>query len=173
MVKAWHAGEGFVGTDEYEPPGADDTIVPENLPGGCMVSEPTETLGVIMPDDPQPQWAANQRSCLAALEFDPVRSNPEHWIMRGNAPQAGYVVLRLRTYRTWDVRVNGKLVWAVPAVRDDGLMDLWVPAGPLTITADWRVTSDVEEGRLISIVSLLLVTVLGALALRRKRSQLK
>jgi hypothetical protein len=172
MVKAWHAGDGFEGTDEYAPRGADNSMVAENLPGGCLVDNPGETLGVTMTDDPQPQWAAGQKSCSATFEFDPVHSTAEHWIAKGSAPRAGYYVLRLRCYFAWDVRVNGQPV-DVPVLRDDGLMWIWVPEGSFTITADWRITGDVKLGRLISIASLLLVTAVGALAWRRRRSQLK
>jgi hypothetical protein len=172
MVRAWRDGDGFQGTDEYAPRGADNSIVAENLPGGCLVDNPGKELGVTTADDQQPQWAADQKSCSATFEFDAVHGNAEHWIATGSAPRAGYYVLRLRCFFAWDVRVNGRPV-GVPVLRDDGLMTIWIPAGSFTITADWRVTSDVQLGRFISIVSLLLVTALGALALRRKRSQLK
>lgn len=172
MVQDYGEGGGYEGVDEYSPPGADDAMVAEDLPGACLVSDPAMVLGKITADDPQPDWAPGQKSCDATFDLAATPGEPAevHKRMHGVAPHAGYLILRLRRYPAWEVRVNGRTVREMPE-RDDGLMVVPVSAGVVDITADWTTTPDVRRGRWIS--SAALVTVLGALALRRRRSQLK
>jgi hypothetical protein len=170
MLADYRDGDGFQGTDEYAPVGADNSMVAENLPAGCLVANAAAVLGKTAADNPQPSWAAEQMSCLAA--FPNVESaDAKHWSARGSMPQAGYVVLRLRRYPAWDVRVNGQR--ADTGQRDDGLMVVPVAAGPVDVKADWRATPDVRAGRWISLAALALVTALGAMGLRRSQPRIE
>jgi hypothetical protein len=173
VVSAVRAGKGYEGTDEYAPPGADDSLVAMDLPAACLVTNPTIVLGGTDPDL-TPQWTPEQRSCLAAFPFEAGQGHdsPLHRSVRATASQSGFLVLRLREFPAWTVRLNGNPVSNRP-VRDDGLMAVPVPAGTSVITIDWTTTPDVRLGRWISLLTLLLVTALGVVLLRRMRPTLK
>lgn len=156
MTQAYAHGQGFVGTDEYTPQGADNSLAAQDLPVACLVSDPTITLGQGDADDPQPVWQASQGSCNA---FPVIASGgEEHRRIRGMVSQAGYIVLRLRRYPAWKVHVNGELVTS-QGNRDDGLMVLPVQPGFVDVTMDWTTTPDVKLGIWISLITLLAAAV--------------
>ena len=152
MMHAYEHGQGFIGTDEYAPVSADNTLVAEGLPVACLMSDSTTALGEADADDPQTVWKAEQGSCD---RFPVVASGgDEHRRIRGMAAHAGYLVLRLRRYPAWSVRVNGEPVTGL-GNREDGLMTVPVQAGFVDVTADWTTTPDVQAGRWISLVAVL------------------
>ncbi len=69
MLAAYHAGAGFEGMYEYEPPGGDDSSIATGLPDACLVSDPSAVLGKADPDNPDsnPVWSAGQNSCQATF----------------------------------------------------------------------------------------------------------
>ncbi len=78
-------------------------------------------------------------------------------------PHAGFLVLRLRDYAAWRVRVNGRLIafGADPLLprlpeRNDGLMAVPVSAGRVELDIAWATTRDEITGRWISALALLL-----------------
>jgi len=150
-------GEGFEGTDEYGPPGADDSLVPMSLPGACLVSNATVELGAPSPDE-NPTWDASQKSCEQTLAATWVK--PEHLQVAATASHAGFLVLRLRSYPAWRVTVNGNAAGALP-VREDGLMAVPVDAGAAKIDVEWITTPDVIAGRWVSGIAMLLLCGLG------------
>jgi hypothetical protein len=171
MVADDKTGAGFEGTDEYAPPGADNTIVATGLPSACFVTDPTIELGQ-GDADVTPQWSVDQHSCLATFPAMNTGKQPsEHLAVHAETPHPGYLVLRLRTYPAWVVRVNGSVVTGMP-LRQDGLMAVPVPAGRVDVNVDWTTTRDVLIGRLISGLAFLLVTALGLLEYRRLRPRL-
>ena len=167
MFDAFRTGKGFEGTDEYAPPQADDSLVATDLPSACLVANPATSLGAGDPDL-TPQWTPQQGSCQATSAFNrlPGLNDIEHKSVYINALHSGFLILRLRDYPAWYVRVND-----VPAPprpqRQDGLMAIPVPAGPDRVRVDWTTTADVRLGRWISLFSALLVTLLGLLLRRR------
>jgi hypothetical protein len=174
MLDSYHAGAGFTGFDEYEPKGADNSLLATGLPAACLVSDPSTVLGKAVPDNPDsnPVWTPDQGSCLATFAAaNGSQANPEHWQIHASIAQPGYLVLRLRSYPAWRVGVNGRLVTALPK-RDDGLIAVPVPQGPVKLALDWVATPDVEAGRWISGMSILLLVMLCLLQLRRKGSRL-
>ena len=159
MTQAYAHGQGFIGTDEYTPQGADDTLVARGLPPACLMSDQATALGEATADDPQPTWKAEQGSCD---RFPLVASGGEQHIrIRGMASHAGYLVLRLRRYPAWNIRVNGEPV-TDPGNREDGLMVVPVPAGFADVTIDWTTTPDVIVGRWISVVFSLIALAAAA-----------
>ena len=68
------------------------------------------------------------------------------------------MVLKLRTYPAWQVKVNGQPAGSLPA-REDGLMVMPVPEGPVQITVDWTTTADVVTGRWLSMLALALMAL--------------
>jgi len=118
-------------------------------------------------------WNPAQGSCdatfAAAPESQPTQ--PEHLQIATDLPHPGYLVLRLRSYPAWQVRLNGQPAPA-HAPREDGLMAIPFPQGPVNLTVDWHTTDDVLAGRWISGISLLLVTLLCLLERRLSHTRL-
>jgi hypothetical protein len=176
MLQDYRDGDGFQGTDEYAAVGAENGLVAENLPAGCLVESASSVLGKASADNAQPSWAAEQNGCMAVVAD--AQSDAKHWSAQGTMPQSGYLVLRLRRYPAWSVTVNGARVTDLGR-RDDGLMVVPVAAGAVDVRADWQATPDVRAGRWISVTAfaltaaLGLVTALGVMGRRRIQPQLK
>ena len=84
----------------------------------------------------------------------------------GVAEHPGYLILRLRYYPAWSVKVNG--IPVTPAAeRERGLMAVPVPQGNVRVSVDWTTTSDAVTGRWVSAAALLFIT--GLYAFERKR----
>jgi hypothetical protein len=167
-VADFQAGLGFEGTDEYAPPDADNLQVATELPFACLVADPVTRLGTGDPDT-NPEWSEDQRTCEAV--YSPARISPEHVRLTAQAPHAGYLVLRLRTYPAWRTRLNGAPVSAPPP-RPDGLMTVPVAKGQFDLSVDWTTTLDVLIGRALSALAVLLVTGLWLLEYRPFRARL-
>jgi hypothetical protein len=162
MLAMYRSGAGAVGTDEYEPPGADEALLAGSLPAACLATDSSAVLGKGTGEpDAVPVWEASQGSCEATFAASPVRvkNHAEHFEVRANDGHAGYLILRLRSYPAWRVMVNGLPAGDLPQ-RDDGLIAVPVPKGPVDLTADWTTTPDVIAGRGLSGLSLLLVMAL-------------
>ena len=107
MLAGYRAGAGFEGTDEYEPPGGDNTEVATGLPDGCLVGDPELKLGVKSTEGANPDWWAEQGSCEAVVRAElwqpeqgsceaVVRAElwqPEHRRLRAVVGQSGYLIL--------------------------------------------------------------------------------
>jgi hypothetical protein len=172
MVAAHRTGEGFAGTDEYEPPDADDYMVAKGLPDACLVSDPSVVLGRTS-EDGVLAWDAAQGTCDATLSAsrESWRIRPEDLHILDNAVHAGYLILRRRSYPAWRVTVNGQPVNPLPP-RDDGLMAVPVPEGRVDVTVHWMTTPDVVAGRWLSALALLLLAALFWLERKLSRPQL-
>ena len=158
---------GFEGTDEYAPPAADNSTVATSLPDACLVADPSRELGGGDPDL-TPEWSPEQGSCVATYNFAERGGDPEHLRLAADIPHDGYLVLRLRRYPAWSVRVNGRAAGEFKQ-REDGLMAIAVPSGAVAIAIDWSTTRDVTASRWISGMGFLLL--LGVIALERRPSQ--
>jgi hypothetical protein len=158
----YRSGAGFEGMYEYEPPGGDDSSISTGLPDACLVSDPSIALGKPDPDDPDanPIWSPDQGSCQATFPtLHSLQTNPEHREIRATTAHAGYLILRLVSYPAWRIRVNGQLQTALPR-RDDGLIVVPVPQGPVDLSIDWTNSPDVIAGRWVSAFSLLSLAAL-------------
>lgn len=159
MLATYLSGAGFEGTDEYAPRGVDNSIAALKLPLACLSTSPFTVLGQAEEGVP-PVWNPDQHSCDATVDDDqPTRSATEHLRIQTTALHAGYLILRLRRYPAWQIRLNGVLQHNLPQ-RDDGLIVVPVPQGPVMLTVDWTATPDVLIGRGITTISLLLFGVL-------------
>ena len=167
MVAVYRSGGGFQGTDEYAPIGADNTLVATGLPDACLVTDPDTSLGVLDTPEANPDWWVEQGSCDATFSAspNPLEAQPEHLRIRATIPHAGYLILRLRSYPAWRVRLNGQPT-AAPPQREDGLVAVLVQQGGVELDADWTTTPDVLAGRRLSGLALLL---LAALCLLERR----
>jgi hypothetical protein len=158
MLSAYGAGQGFIGTYEYEPIGADNSLVATGLPDACLVSDAAMVLGVSLanPDSDETElvWQAAQGSCGTTLSWS--SDGPEHKRLHAIVPGPGYLVLRLRSYPAWRVRVNGRAVGRLPQ-REDGLMAVPVAQGVVDLAVDWTTTPDVIASRWLTLLFALLL----------------
>ena len=170
VVTTYYAGDGFLGMDEYAPPGVDNSIAPLGLPMACLSPSPTTVLGQGSGGVP-PEWSADQGACQATYDADrPTREASEHLRIHAVAPHAGYLILRLRRYPAWQVRVNGALLRDLP-LRDDGLIAVPVPQEAVNVAVDWTTTPDVLAGRWLTALSFVLLVCLWLAERRRTAPQ--
>jgi hypothetical protein len=154
-LDAYLLNAGYEGTDEYAPPGADNSQVATGLPDACLTSNPSLQLGR-GEEGTTPAYLAG--ICDATFSWDPSggKSDAEHLRLAAVTPHAGYLILKLRTYPAWRTTVNSQQVNSAFR-REDGLMALPVPEGPVQIAVDWSTTKDVIAGRWMSVLALVLV----------------
>lgn len=170
ILAAYSAGDGFEGTDEYAPPGVDNSIAPLGLPIACLSSSPATVLGKGSGDVP-PSWDPDQHSCDATYDSNhPSYLAGQDLRIHGVTPHAGYLILRIRRYPAWQIRVNDVLQQNLP-LRNDGLIAVPVPQGSFALAVDWTTTRDVLAGRGLSAVSLLLLAGLGFIERRNTAPQ--
>jgi hypothetical protein len=162
MLSAWRSGQGFQGTDEYAPPGADETLMAIGLPDACLVTNPAVVLASA-DDGNIPAWDPANGHCDATYSWQKLKGQRalEHLRLTAETPHAGYLILHLRNYAAWKIGINGDVValgasplYASLPHRDDGLMVVPVPQGPVQVNVDWTITGDVVMGRLLSLISL-------------------
>ncbi|MGD0890249.1 MAG: hypothetical protein ABR923_01860 [Terracidiphilus sp.] len=149
-----------------------DACLLNNLPGASV----PEGVAFV------PAWRGDPASCDSAgwRELSLIgllsahgtsRDTPEEKWFKGVAAHAGYLILRLRYYPAWSVKVNGVPVRAI-AERERGLMAVPVPHGNVQVLVDWSTTGDVVAGRSVSGVALLLITCLFLFERKHLRAQL-
>ncbi len=174
MLVDYHSGAGFEGMYEYAPPDSDISNVPTGIPGACLVTDPNIVLGKPDPDDPDanPAWAPDQGTCQAAFAWaSGAQLNPEHRALLATMPRSGYLVLHLLRYPAWSIRLNGQLLTNLPS-RNDGLIAIPVPQGPIDLTVDWTASPGDPAGRWLTALSALLLIALSLCELRLARSRL-
>jgi len=170
MLNNYLARQGFIGTYEYEPVGGDLSLIATGLPDACLVSDPATELGIAaQSSDSPPVWEAGQGSCEST--FAASRKEAEHLRIAASAPHTGFLILRLRSYPAWRVAVNGQPVSELPR-RDDGLIAVPVPQGPIDLTVDWTTTLDVLAGRWLSGLAALLLGALWLVERKLRRPHL-
>jgi hypothetical protein len=151
------SGEGFDGTDEYDPIGDDHYNLPARAPR-AQVLPPSEE-----PESPEATAAATPPKIVIE------RWTPERRIVRVESPQPARLALRLLNYPAWQVQVNGSRIR--PASADDsGQMIVPLPAGQSHVTARFTPTRDTILGAIISILSLLVGVFLFWWSSRSRKS---
>jgi hypothetical protein len=167
ILAQYSTGTGFIGTDEYAPPEADNSVIATGLPDACITDDFDTELGVAPSPEDNPVWKAAQGSCLATATAQ--LRQPERMRIAIVAPRDGFLVLKLRTYPAWRVTLNGKPA-TNPGARADGLMVMPVSAGPVQASVEWRTTPDVVAGRCVSGLALLGLVGLWLVERRLARS---
>ena len=172
MVDTYRSGAGFEGGDEFAPPRVDNSLLAMDLPDSCFSSSPSTALGE-GPDGADLDWSPDQKSCEATFSAatTPGKST-EHLRINAVTSHSGYLILRLRSYPAWEVRLNGNVVHALPE-RTDGLIAVPVPKGPVELTVDWTTTPDIIVGRWLSVLVLVLLTSLCLLERKFSEPRLK
>jgi 6-pyruvoyl-tetrahydropterin synthase related domain len=166
QVANFRQGQGTEGTDEYTPAGADGSLVQQHLPLVRVLREAQDDQAISTRDG-NPEWQPGAPGSIAA-RVDAQRPNEEHWAVSVSSPEAGYTVLRLMDYPSWDVTVDGKPV-ALRPVREDGLMAVPIGAGSHAIEVQRIATQDVIAGRDISAIALLALAGVAVWERRARR----
>jgi hypothetical protein len=173
MLSVYRAGTGFDGSDEYAPLGADNSKVAVGLPAACFTTSASTTLAEETADTNYPIWKPGLGTCLrtfaASLSHGPPAA--EHFRVDADVPFNGYLILHLRSYPAWQVRVNGNSAVSLPQ-REDGLIAVPVPEGLDHVTVDWAATDDTWIGRWLSILALVLLIGLWRIERRLSAARL-
>jgi hypothetical protein len=143
LREAMAKGEGFDGTDEYDPLGDDHTNIPTKSP---------EAIVVDTDSTPGP-------NSIPKIQVD--RWSPEDKEVSVNSRERFLLGLRLLNYPAWRAEVNGAAV--TPRRGDDfSQMIVPMPAGESHVRVRFTRTPDRTLGGSVSLASLLLVVWLGA-----------
>ncbi|HEY0307011.1 MAG TPA: hypothetical protein VGB94_02520 [Acidobacteriaceae bacterium] len=131
----FRSGYGVAPFDEYTPRTANTAALQDSVNPYWIT------------DDPQ-SLSRHPSSANGSIDFSTRQS------FHVAAPHAAFLVIRLRNYPGWQVRVNG----AVPTLvqRPDGYFAIALPAGEATITVRYRIMPDAVIGLLISLIALIL-----------------
>jgi hypothetical protein len=152
LTAAFDHGEGFDGTDEYDPINDDHYNLPQKAPAAVILSDSSEAKS----SDAAAQPPARVLVYAWTPEFKEVRVS---------AAKPVRLALRLVNYPAWHVEVNGAGV--VPESADDtGQMVVEVPAGDSRVTLRFTRTRDRAIGGGFTLVSLV---ILGLLFVRERR----
>jgi 6-pyruvoyl-tetrahydropterin synthase-like protein len=157
MLSVYRAGTGFEGVDEYAPTHADNSLLAMGLPVACLSPTATTSLGQASAGG-ELEWSPDQGGCEKTFPAAALRGKPaaEHLRVDADVPYDGYLILRMRRYPAWQVRVNGRLAAPQPE-RADGLIAVSIPQGRENVTVDWTATEDTWIGRCLSALALLVL----------------
>jgi hypothetical protein len=152
------SGEGFDGTDEYDPIGDDHYNLPAKAPRVQVIplNEDAEV---------EPATTAAPQSTIVI-----ERWRAEEKVIRVESMRPTRLALRLLNYPAWLVRVNNSHIQPESA-EDSGQMTIPVPAGQSRINIRFTRTPDRTAGIAISIASLFAAIVLLWWDSRERRSQ--
>lgn len=141
------SGEGFDGTDEYDPIGDDHYNLPAKAPRVLVVPTDEDTQSEVATSAPPQQKIVVERW------------TPEDKALRVEAHRPARIALRLLNYPAWQVKVNG-LATQPESADDFGQMIVPVPAGPSRIDVRFKRTRDRTAGIAVSLVSCLVAMLL-------------
>jgi 6-pyruvoyl-tetrahydropterin synthase related domain len=159
MADDFAAHVGFEGTDEYTPEFADNSFLALGLPPSCLTSSATTTLGAGSAGTTL-EWKPEQGSCLATFPLQSTgRPSSEHLRVDFDAPLAGFLVVRLRSYPAWRIVLSGRVLTHLPE-RIDGLIVVPVNAGRGDLRIDWTLFPSDIVARWISALVLALLCAL-------------
>jgi hypothetical protein len=148
------SGDGFDGTDEYDPIGDDHYNLPAKAPRAQLLPPTEEAEG-------QPPKAATKTPEVGIERWKVAveRWTPEDKIVNVESPHPARLALRLLNYPAWQVEVNGSRIKPEQA-EDSGQMILPVPAGQTRVNVHFARTPDRTIGGILSLLSLLTAAAL-------------
>src|SRR5579859_533822 len=147
------SGDGFDGTDEYDPIGDDHYNLPQHAPISQVLPLTDDT------DAPDSQSLGNSKVVVD-------RWTAQEKIIRVQTTQPARLALRLLNYPAWQAEVNGNRIRPQHA-EDTGQMIVAISAGESRITVRFARTPDRIVGVTVSILSFLL----GGFLLVRSRAE--
>lgn len=146
------SGEGFDGTDEYDPIGDDHYNLPQHA----------ERARVLPPEDAK----APTRAIRAAMLFE--QWLPERKVVDVDTPEPARVALRLLDYPAWHVELNNRAT-SPDHAEDSGQMVIPIPAGHSRIVAQFTRTKDRRVGLGISAAGAAIACLLLLWPSRRRK----
>jgi len=142
LQKAIARGQGFEGTDEYDPMGDDHTNIPTKSPEVQVLDTDTMQGPNKKPVVRVERWSAEEKGVSVS------------------APEPFFLGLRLLNYPAWRVELNGAAV--TPSTGEDyNQMIVAVPAGESRIRVRFTRTWDRWAGGVVSLVGLLVLILVG------------
>ena len=135
------SGEGFDGTDEYDPIGDDHYNLPAKAPHAQVVPLNDDT-------ESEPATTAARQPIVVIERWAPEEKN-----IRVESTRPTRLALRLLNYPAWQVKVNGSGIQPESA-EDSGQMIIPIPAGQSRVDVRFTRTRDRTAGMAISIASL-------------------
>lgn len=143
MHDAVDSGQGFDGTDEYDPQGDDHLDLPENAP-----------LAKVLPADPDDEDSPPPQAQIQISLW-----KPEQKEIRVHATEPARIALRLLNYPAWGVQLNGK---TISPKHQDNLeeMVIPIPPGASNIRVEFLRTADRKLGDALSLAAASLVLLL-------------
>jgi hypothetical protein len=151
---AMDGGQGFDGTDEYDPIGDDHYNLPAKAPRAQLLPSAEDAEG-----QPQKATPKTPEVTIERWEVAVERWTPENKIVNVESAHPGRVALRLLNYPAWQVEVNGSRIQPGQA-EDSGQMILPVPTGQSRIIVNFARTPDRTIGGILSLLSLLAAALL-------------
>ncbi|MHB1023461.1 MAG: hypothetical protein ACYC46_07675 [Acidobacteriaceae bacterium] len=150
QLQAFHADQGVEPTDEYTPRTVDNEVLKPDLPQFWLGDEP-DAAPPHMPKEARIR-TIGQRTA-------------EHWQFSVPAPHPAFLILRLRAYPAWQVRVNG-ILQSQLSERSDGLITIPLADTAVSVDIRYSATPDRRIGRILSILALLVWLTLAIIARR-------
>jgi hypothetical protein len=142
LREAIAAGEGFEGTDEYDPAGDDHTNVPAKAPKAAVMDTDSTPGPNSVPTIRVERWTAEEK------------------IVTVNSREPFALGLRLLNYPAWRVEVNGAVVKPLDG-EDFHQMIVPLAAGEAHVRVRFRRTWDRWAGDLLSLFAALVLMFLG------------
>jgi len=158
-LENWAEQGGAYGKPEYAPPGVPYLLVLPDVPGNCVIGNLNDLASISgAPGEVMHEAQAGSED-ICRGKVDQVLNLPELKAFKGVVDQAGYLVLRLRSFPAWQVNVNGRPA-ATAMEPGHGLVAVPVTPGPVDVIVKWRTTPDVVAGRWMSALALALMVAL-------------
>ena len=151
------SGEGFDGTDEYDPIDDDHYNLPQKAPRAQILPLTDEA-------------EAGSRQPLEASKLFFERWTPQKKNVQVDSSQPARLALRLLNYPAWRVEVNGSRIQPGHA-EDSGQMIVAIPAGHSRVTVHFLRTPDRTLGAVLSIISSVIAACLWLLEIARRESR--
>ena len=141
------SGDGFDGTDEYDPAGDDHYNLPAKTPRAQLLPMSEDTK-----DQPESPASTATRVPEASGKIAVERWTAKNKAIRVDSPHSARLAVRLLDYPAWRVEVNGSQV--LPEHADDfSQIIVPIPAGSSRVNIRFIRTGDRTAGIAISIAS--------------------
>lgn len=137
LQAALQTGDGFEGTDEYDPIGDDHYNLPPKAPQAVLLPPLDSRAGATAP-------------LVTSLNI--LRWTAQERIVRLNSPGPARLALRILNYPAWRIELNGTVANPGPPT-DNNQMILAVPAGESTVRVVFTRTTDRTVGSILSVAA--------------------
>lgn len=170
LQNAIDSGQGFEGTDEYDPLDDDHADLPKHAPLASLVAASSQ----IQPGSqvlPTSQVQSTSPNDLSTREPAPrIRTErwaPEEKLIEVDTSEPAQIALRLLTYPAWRVEVNDQLVQP-SSPPGTAQMIIKILAGHNRVRVRFVRTADRTLGLVLSAIGLVALAVLGLYGAKKK-----